>query len=104
MRPALLALALLAPAPAVAEPTAVTFLCERGVQVPVVFADGLAVAWIEDGLRVMPQAISASGARYREAGEGYQLSAKGETATIFYGPDGAEVVLLSECQARFPAR
>lgn len=98
MMRALLVSALLA-GPAAAEPIAVTFLCERGIRVPVVFTDELAVAWIEDGLRVMPQAISASGARYREAGAGYQLWTKGESATISHGAEDADMVLLSGCTA-----
>ena len=107
MRLALSALLLLLPAAALAdapELLPVTYECERGVTLPVVYVNGpdgsaQVVAWIEGGLRVLQIARSASGARYREGEAGYELWGKGETATLSHGPEGSATVLLSECRA-----
>lgn len=95
---------------AAAEPDdliAITFVCERGVEVPVVFVnpeggESYAVARIDDKLLGMRQVISASGARYRsgDGADAYQLWTKGETALISVGPDGQDVTLFQDCQAR----
>lgn len=107
MRLALSALLLLLPAAALAdapELLPVTYECERGVTLPVVYVNGpdgsaQAVAWIEGGLRVLQIARSASGARYREDAAGYEMWGKGDTVTLSHGPEGSETVLLSECRA-----
>lgn len=85
----------------------VTYLCERGVEVPVVFVnpeggDGYAVAQIDGKLLGMRQAVSASGARYRsgDGADAYQLWSKGNGALIFFGAEGQESVLFQDCTAR----
>lgn len=92
--------------PALSQPVQllpVTYLCERGVTVPVVYVNGPdddthAIALIEGQLRVLAVAVSASGARYREDDAGYQIWSKGRNATISYGPDGAATTLLEQCE------
>lgn len=84
----------------------ITYVCDRGVEVPVVFVNhpdtgSTAVALIDNRLLAMRNVISASGARYRTDGDGdgdaYQLWVKGNTAVIFVGPDGDDVVLFGNC-------
>lgn len=106
LRSLLVAAALAAPLPAFAsaEFLAVTFVCERDVAVPVIFVNepggaSHAVALIEGGLRLLPVAISASGARYAAEGGGYQLWVKGDAATVLYGDDADADPLLSDCVA-----
>lgn len=82
----------------------VTYLCDGGVEVPVVFinpqgGDAFAVAQIDEKLLGMRQVISGSGARYR-SGDGpdaYQLWIKGEDAMISVGPDGKDRMLFGTC-------
>lgn len=101
-----LALAFLAvPAIAQAQPVAVTYLCERGVELPAVYVNegdgpGHVVAVIEGHLLLLPQAISASGARYRAEGEGYELWSKGDSVTVSYGGEDDSQILLRDCAAR----
>ncbi|MBW7056550.1 MliC family protein [Paracoccus bogoriensis] len=107
MRPALAALFLLLPLAALAETPdlqRVTYECERGVTLPVIYVNGpdehaQAVAWIEGGLRILRIARSASGARYREGEAGYEIWGKGDMAVLSYGPEDAQTVLLSQCRA-----
>lgn len=85
----------------------VTYTCERGVTVPVVYVNGpgdaaSAVAQIEGQLRVLQIARSASGARYREGAAGYQIWGKGDQATISYGTDADEITLYADCHAGTP--
>lgn len=102
------ALAALTALPALSQPVEllpVTYLCERGVAVQVVYVNGPdgdshAIALIEGRMHVLPIAIAASGARYRENGEGYEIWNKGNAATISYGPDGAATTLLTQCAAQ----
>ena len=82
----------------------VTYLCEGGVEVPVVFVNpkgnqGYAVAQIDGRLVGMRQAVSASGARYRsgDGADAYQLWSKGNGAVI---SDGQDRVLFQDCTAR----
>lgn len=84
----------------------VTYHCERGVTLPTVYINlgaepGYAVALIEGRLTLLEQAISASGARYRqpEADAGYELWSKGNTATLGYGSEADTNLLLLECAA-----
>lgn len=85
----------------------VMFVCERGVEVPVVFVnpeggESYAVAQIDGKLLGMRQVVSASGARYRsgDGADGYQLWTKGDTALISAGPDGDDAILFGNCKAR----
>ncbi|WP_374302227.1 MliC family protein [Paracoccus sp. (in: a-proteobacteria)] len=85
----------------------VTYVCERRVEVPVIFVNpeggaSYAIARIDDSLLGMRQVISASGARYR-SGDGagdYQLWTKGDTAMISVGPDGQDRTLFGDCRAQ----
>ncbi|MCZ0962266.1 MliC family protein [Paracoccus benzoatiresistens] len=84
-----------------------TYLCERGVQVSVVFINpeggaSYAVARIDDKLLGMRQVVSGSGARYR-SGDGpdaYQLWVKGDDALISVGPDGQDRTLFRNCSVQ----
>lgn len=82
-----------------------TYLCERGVEIPVVYVTGdtpVAVLLAEGRLITLPQARSASGARYAHDGEGdsYVWWNKGDTATLAYfdGQVGEEVTLFAFCE------
>lgn len=110
MRPLILAALTCAPTLAAAQAddlVSVTYRCERGVEVPVVFVnpeggDSYAVARIDDRLLGMRQVVSGSGARYR-SGDGpqdYQLWSKGDMAMISVGADGQDKVLFQECTAQ----
>ena len=84
-----------------------TYLCERGVEVPVVFvspggSEGYAVAQIDGKLVGMRQAVSASGARFRsgDGADAYQLWSKADSALISYGADGQDRVLFRDCKAQ----
>lgn len=85
----------------------VTYVCERGVQVPVVFVnpgsgEAYAVARIDGKLLGMRQAVSASGARYRsgDGADAYQLWSKGDNALISFGADGQDKTLFGDCAAQ----
>lgn len=86
-----------------AELVEVTYHCERGVSLPAVYVndgEGHVVALIEGRLLVLPRAISASGARYRETEEpGYELWSKGDSATLSWGSDADSTILLRDCLA-----
>lgn len=108
MRLALPALALLLASPVaaqdVAELVSVTYRCERGVELPVVYVNdeaGHVVALIEGRLLVLPRAISASGARYRADAPdaGYEFWSKGDTAFLSWGTEAESQLLLEECVA-----
>ena len=66
--------ALLWAAPAGAETSAVTYICERGVSVPVVYVPGadpgMAVLYVEGRLIQLRRLPSASGARYGRPSDG----------------------------------
>ncbi|MTE01328.1 lysozyme inhibitor [Paracoccus sp. YIM 132242] len=85
----------------------VTYVCERGAEVPVVFVnpDGgqaYAVAQIDGKLLGMRNVVSASGARYRsgDGADAYQLWSKGDGAFISFGADGQDQTLFQDCRAR----
>ena len=85
----------------------ITYLCERGVEVPVVFVspddgDSYAVAQIDGKMVGMRQVVSASGARYRsgDGADAYQLWSKSNGAMISFGADGQDQMLFQDCQAR----
>ncbi len=88
-----------------------TYLCERGVEVPVSYVNGadgsVAVLHVEGRLVTLPIAPSASGARYAwpSDGSGYVWWTKGEEATLYWH-DGttsgaeAEAMLLADCRLK----
>lgn len=85
----------------------VTYVCERGVEVPVIYVNSAtdtsyAVAQIDGKMVGMHIVISGSGARYRsgDGADAYQLWSKGDTALISYGPDGNDTPLFTECAAQ----
>lgn len=101
------ALAALAAAPAGAfDLGGGTYLCERGVEVPVSYVNGaegsVAVLHVEGRLVTLPAARSASGARYAwpSDGSGYVWWTKGEEATLYWhdGATSGEVALLGNCR------
>lgn len=82
----------------------VTYVCEGGVVVPVVFilsspGDSYAVAVIGGRLLGMRNVVSASGARYRsgDGADAYQLWTKGHTAMISAGPEDQDRILFRAC-------
>lgn len=87
----------------------VNYLCERNVELPVVFInqpDGQssAVALIEGKLITMRQGISASGARYIAIDEqmSYRLHIKGNEAVLSFmeaDHEATEQILLKACDS-----
>ncbi len=85
-----------------------TYLCDRGVEVPVSYVnadDGsVAVLHVEGRLVTLTIAPSASGARYAwpSDGSGYVWWTRGEEATLYWrdGATGDEVALLSGCRTQ----
>ena len=83
----------------------VTYECERGVSLPVVYVNqpdgpGHVVALIEGRMLVMGQEVSASCARYRADGDqAYEFWSKGDTAFVYYGSEDDSQLLLEECVA-----
>lgn len=83
-----------------------TYLCERGVEVPVSYVNGaegsVAVLHVEGRLVTLPVAPSASGARYAwpSDGSGYVWWTRGEEATLSWhdGATSEEVTLLAGCR------
>lgn len=80
-----------------------SYLCDRGVVLPVVYAndvagDGIAVAVIDGHLVAMRRVVSGSGARYRSTEDlPYELWSKADEAVVSYGPDGNTTVILHGC-------
>ena len=87
---AALALLLAAPAHAELDHSGGTYLCDRGVTLPASYinaSDGsVAVLYVEGRLVTLPEAPSASGARYAwpSDGAGYVWWTKGDTATLYW--------------------
>jgi membrane-bound inhibitor of C-type lysozyme len=83
-----------------------TYLCERGVAVPVAYvnaADGAAVVLTVEGRQIaLLQGPSGSGARYEwpGGGSGYVWWSKGNGAVLLWhdAARGEETTLLSECR------
>ncbi len=103
------ALAVIAAAPAGAfDLGGGTYLCERGVEVPVSYVNGggdsVAVLHVEGRLVTLPIAPSASGARYAwpSDGSGYVWWTKGDEATLYWrdGTTSEEVALLDGCRLK----
>ena len=100
------ALGLAAPAAAELDLRGGTYLCDRGVEVPVSYVnagDGaVAVLHVEGRLVTLVNEPAASGARYAwpSDGSGYVWWTKGDTAALYWR-DGAasdEVALYAECR------
>lgn len=99
-------LGLAAPASAEMDTLGATYLCDRGVEVPVSYVNGeegsVAVLYVEGRLMTLPIAISASGSRYAwpSDGSGYVWWTKGDAATLYWhdGETDAEAVLYAECK------
>lgn len=95
--------------PALAAPETISsrYLCERGVEVPVVYVNGaegsVAVIHVEGRMIVLHQGMSGSGARYEwpSGGSGYVWWSKGDEATLLWkdGASGEEAPVLSACKA-----
>lgn len=82
----------------------VTYRCEREVELPVVFINDTqgrshVIAVIDRKLLSLPQAVSASGARYRseDTAAPYEFWNKGDTATISYGAGEEPEIIYKEC-------
>ncbi|HQU67694.1 MAG TPA: MliC family protein [Albidovulum sp.] len=100
----------LMPFPAAAEFTTGggTYLCDRGVEVPVAYVnadDGsVAVLHVEGRLITLLNEPAASGARYAwpSDGSGYVWWTKGDTATLYWrdGETATEAVLYAECRVK----
>lgn len=85
---------------------AMTYTCERGVEVPAVYINvdqdpGIAVIGVEGGMFNLEAEPSASGVRYGypSGGSHYVWLTKGETAMLLWhdGTDGSEKTLLNDC-------
>ncbi|SHI67373.1 MliC family protein [Wenxinia saemankumensis] len=108
MRGAALLAALLAPGVAAAELRTMRYVCERGVEVPVVYVPdaepAAAVIGVEGGMYALEAEQAASGVRYGWPSDGshYVWWTRGtEEAMLLWsdGETGEEVTLLAECRA-----
>ncbi|NDV00478.1 MliC family protein [Pseudoroseicyclus tamaricis] len=99
------ALALLPPA-ASAEVITTRYLCERGVEIPVTYVNGVdpavVVLVVEGRMMTLEQEVSGSGARYGWPSDGshYVWWDQGEEATLSWydGEVGEEVTLYAFCE------
>jgi membrane-bound inhibitor of C-type lysozyme len=107
--PALIAACLVAaPACAQLDTTGGTYLCDRGVEVPVTYVtgadDSVAVLYLEGRLITLPIGASGSGARYvwPSDGSGYVWWTKGDTAMLLWhdGATSEEVTLYAACRLK----
>lgn len=106
----LLLIAILLPQTALAEMSVqgTRYLCERGVEVPVVYAtegaDGIAVLNVDNQQIQLFLEPSASGVRYGWPSDGsnYVWLSKGDAATLLWkdGATGTETAILSDCKAQ----
>ena len=88
-----------------AETRALTYTCERGVDIPAVYVNGddlaVVVLWIEGRMINLERTEAASGARYQfpNDGSGYVWWSKGDEATLawFDAEVGEEVTLYAFC-------
>ena len=107
MRRLALVLGLL-PLPAAAEFTTAggTYLCDRGVELPVAYVNSAegsaAVLQVEGRLITLLNEPAGSGARYvwPSDGSGYVWWTKGDSATLYWrdGEKDTETVLYAECK------
>lgn len=85
-----------------------TYLCDRGVEVPVAYVNAAegsaAVLHVEGRLITLLNEPAASGARYAwpSDGAGYVWWTKGDTATLYWhdGAKADDAVLYAECKLR----
>lgn len=83
-----------------------TYLCDRGVELPVSYVNGsdgsVAVLYVEGRLITLLNEPAGSGARYAwpSDGSGYVWWTKGDTATLYWrdGAASEEVALYAECR------
>lgn len=83
-----------------------TYLCDRGVELPVSYVNGsdgaVAVLYVEGRLITLLNEPAASGARYAwpSDGSGYVWWTKGDTATLYWrdGATSKETVIYAGCQ------
>ena len=87
-------------------PAPLTYVCERGVEIPVITLPGdpgLVVLWVEGQLVALPRTPSASGTRYEAADgrSGYVWWSRGDSASLaWYDSDVTEqVTLFRDCRA-----
>lgn len=79
------------PAPSEVPVNIATFSCEQGKTIGAVFYTAKVDLTLSDGRKMtLPQAISASGARYANADESFVFWNKGNTAFITEGKTGAQ--------------
>ncbi|WP_157994754.1 MliC family protein [Paracoccus tegillarcae] len=98
--------AAMSPREATPELLPVTYRCDGGVSVPVVFLNppqsdaGYASTVIDGKLMVLTLVRSASGARYRsdQTAPGYQIWVKGDEAMITKGPETADTPVAQGCR------
>ena len=85
-----------------------TYLCERGVEIPVVYVNGvepaIAILSVEGALVTLEVERSGSGARYGWPSDGshYIWWSKGDTAQLLWrdGATGEETVIYSDCKEK----
>jgi membrane-bound inhibitor of C-type lysozyme len=97
---ALPALALLAPAASAQSYSRMTYLCDRGVEVPATYAVGpdysLAVINVDGRQVTLVSEAAASGSRYSwPADSGYVWWTKGDNATLYWKTPEGEVPVLT---------
>jgi membrane-bound inhibitor of C-type lysozyme len=101
------ALCLLAAEPAVARDwQSARYACERGVEIPVVYVNGvepaIAILSVEGALITLEVERSGSGARYGWPSDGshYVWWSEGDTAQLLWrdGATGEETVIYSDCK------
>ncbi len=85
------------------------YICERGVEVPVVYINddsdiGIAVIGVEGGMYNLQTEQAASGVRYGfpSGGSHYVWWTKGDTATLYWhdGTDGSDAEILGGCMSK----
>ncbi|SPJ22392.1 MliC family protein [Palleronia abyssalis] len=95
----------IAPAVASAAPEPVTYECERGARVPVLYVNGvdptLAILLVDGNLVALPRTPAASGSRYVDGEAGYLWYIKGDDARLQWidAETGDVLSLLNECRA-----
>jgi membrane-bound inhibitor of C-type lysozyme len=93
------AFALVAPAHAEAPVAVAAFACKGGKSIEASFyADKVALKLSDGRTMTLPQAMSASGARYANDNESFVFWNKGDTAFVTEGKDGTET--YSGCVAK----
>lgn len=92
-----------------AMPVTATYICERGVEVPVSYTtpeqgNSTAVLYVENRMITLVQSRAASGARYEwpSDGSGYVWWNKGNAATLIWHDAVADqdTTIYAECRTR----